>query len=201
MLTVLTPASSHNLTVKETFKTEMGITGTDQDAQIDLWIAQASSAIHTYVRRKTFARETVQQTEVLSSSRNELFLDREYEISITSVTEGSTLLSGSDYELDDRTLYRLDSSGCRRCWYTGRVVIVYAAGFTLLGNLPFTIERACLDAVKSLHFSKTRDNRLRSEKVLDIIEQSWSAAPSTSDHSLPPDVEAKLTDFIDWVVV
>lgn len=203
MLEVVTPAASHSLTTKEAFKAEMGISGSGQDTAIDEWIAQASSMICGFCRRATFMRETVRQTEVLEASLSQILLDREYAVVITSVVEGGVTLDPSLYEVFGRVLYRLSSSGDRDVWSCGdRVVILYAAGYSSISVLPAALQRACLDVTKEVYFAKGENGRLKSEKVLDIIEQSWAVSSSSSGSSpISADVQGKLLPFVDEVIV
>lgn len=199
MLQTLEPAVTNNLTTRDTIKQELKISGTDSDNDIDRWIEEASSKISAYCRVGTFGRRKVRQTEYCAGSS--IILELNLEPTITSVTVGGSALN--DYVLNEGMLYRL-SSDAPVPWsnYGGTVVIEYTTGYVLLGNLPQAIERACIDLVKQLYFDGPRDSRVKSERVLDIMEQSFHAqSSSAADSELPPGIAASLQPFVVEVIV
>lgn len=60
ILTVVTPAVTHDLTTLETVKDELNVTDTASDARYTRWIAEASGFVRSYCNR-TFASETVSE--------------------------------------------------------------------------------------------------------------------------------------------
>jgi len=196
MLVVNTAADSYDLTVLSTVKAELSIEGGASDAQLTEQIHQASDICATYCSR-VFADETV--TETLRNVRRTVIgLQRGPATTITSVTEDGTALLATEYEAetDDKGLsylYRL-SDDDRVDWDAAKLVIVYTGGYALLDGLPRTIERACIDLVKLLYFSASRDPVLRSVDVPGVMSKTyWVGA--TSDGALPPHIEANLAPF------
>jgi hypothetical protein len=202
ILTVVTPATSQDLTLLATVKAELGISGSTEDTAIETWIDQASAACSAYCNR-VFGRETVTQqfrryNRVERSSV--LVLDRFPVTSFTSVVEdGVTLVNGTDYECDLSTglLYRLSASDDSVvAWDCDKLTVTYVGGFALLGDLPATVERACISMVKLLRASATRDPALRSENILSGLYSYTLFGPSDmGPGGLPNDVEALLAPY------
>lgn len=183
MLSILDPATTNDLTILATLKTELGITDTASDAYLADLIRQASDTVTRYCGRATFNRETVQQTERLTCRRECIVLDRDILPAITSVTEGGTALTADEYELDGSLLYRL-CGDVRICWAACKVVIVYAAGYVSLTDVPYDLERAVLITAAAWHSAKGRDPMLRSETTEGVGATSWIATAGMA--AMPP---------------
>lgn len=202
MLTVLTPAASHDLTTLEAVKAELEVTGTLDDTVIAALIRQASATIARFCRR-VFALETVRQVVTIYGRLDQaagaefLFLDRTPVAEIVSITVDGIALAPADYELDAENgkLFRL-SGGYPVGWWGCRTVIVYRAGYDLLPGLPHDIERAAVDLVKRYYYGRSRDPALRSEQVLDVIDQAFtSTASEPMVDGLPADIAARLSFY------
>lgn len=195
MLQILTPASTGNLTTLDTVKQDLAITDSSKDVFLNRLILEASSKITSYCQRATFGAESLRQVEYGPLSCIVLARDLDPVISIVTVDGVAT----TDYELDGSLVYRTSSTS-RINWGAGRILIEYTAGYTLLGNLPPAVERACLDTIKHLYFNADRDAQLKGEKVLDIIDQTWSTA-GQQQSGLPVGVTDALAPFMLEVVV
>jgi len=195
MLQILTPATTGNLTTLDTVKQDLKITDSSQDVILNRLILEASSKITSYCRRTTFGSESLRQIEYGPLPCVVLARDLDPVISLVTVDGNAT----TDYELDGSLLYRM-ASNSRTTWESGRILIEYTAGYVLLGNLPPAVERACLDTIKHLYFNTDRDAQLKGEKVLDIIEQSWSTS-GQYELGLPAGVSEALTPFMLEVIV
>lgn len=187
MLEILTPASTNHLTVLDRVKTELGITGTDQDTRLADYISEASDMIAAYCNRDGFGAEELRQTERLSRARECIILARDLAVTITTVTVDGVALAAEDYELDGSLLYRIRHD-LRSCWDPGKVVIEYQAGYSLLGGLPHAIERAALDLVVGLYRGTGRDASVRQEMVEGVgstsffdMRTSGAALPLSAD--------------------
>lgn len=203
-LVVTVPASTGDLTVLATLKTELQITGSDQDLWLANVICQASDAIATYCRQ-VFVRETVVQTERGGWDREaQIVLARPIKPSITSIVEnGVTLTPVTEYELDGSILHRLYEGEypyrSERYWDMWRnltVAITYSAGYTALTDVPYDLERCCLDLCRHFYFGRARDPALRSERLLDISERSWfgnNAALMTN--GIPGEIAQRLDPY------
>lgn len=196
MLTVTTAASSYNLTTLEAVKTDLDISSSEDDAQLNDLIEAASIIVADHCRR-VFATETVQEILRPDMCHEDIVLQRFPVTSITSIVEDGTTLVATDYEanLANGAIARLYNN--RPCyWSTAKIVITYQSGFTLPGNenanLPAPIERATIDVVKSLYFAAGRDPLLRSDDVPGL--QAVTYYKSTGAE-LPPGVAALLGPY------
>ena len=181
MLTIVTPAASDDLTSLARVKTELGITGTAEDAKLTTLIAEASNLITIYCKRNSFGAQTVRQTERLSERLECIVLALDLAVVIASVTVDGVALLTTEWELDGALLYRLDASDDRRMWWEGgtKVVIQYATGWTLPAGAPDALERAAVDLVANLYRAAGRDTTVRSETVEGIGSISYVDGRST----------------------
>jgi hypothetical protein len=206
ILTVVTPADSQDLTTLATVKAELEITDISQDVQLALFIDQASGECATYCKR-VFGEETVSEQFRLGqgsrlhrrSRTEELILTRYPIASITSITEedGTVLVEDVDFEIDpDRGIaWRL--SGTERCgWRRGKTVVVYVGGYELLDSLPQTIERACIELVKTYYFASSRDPALRQISLPGVGERQYWVGPK-GEPALPSAVTDRLDLYCD----
>lgn len=160
MLTVITPAATRDLVTLADVKNQFDITTRGEDAKLATWISQASAAVEAYCG-DVYARETVSQTNRTRGYCGEgIILERSNISAINSVTENGVVLTGSDYELDGRVLYRLSSD--ERSYWTGKVIVEYVAGFSLAG-MPANVQRAVILTVGQYRIGTTRDPQIRSE--------------------------------------
>jgi hypothetical protein len=194
MLEITTPAASNDLTDLARVKTELGITTTAEDAKLAILISEASDLITAYCNRDTLRRETLRQTERISSPRECIILDRDLAVSITSVTVNGDALTASDYELDGSLLYRLDDD-TRVEWTDEKAVIVYAAGFNALSDVPDAISRAAVDIVVNLYRSAGRDTSIRTEMVEGVGSTSYTDLRANSGLPLSAERIQALTRY------
>ena len=178
MITIITPPTTNMLTVTATAARELAIS--DATAGLQELIGQASDVCARYCGRpEGFGRATVRQTE-----RNVnlpcIILDRDIAPAITSVIEDGTTLAVTDYELDGSLLYRL-SGDYRIQWRATVLQVTYAAGYTLLTDLPQDIERACLIVLQAIYSSRGRDPHIRSESADGVGSVSYLDPRSVSD--------------------
>jgi hypothetical protein len=213
MLTVLTPATSYDLTTVETVKTELGLTGSTDDAFLGTLIRQASDDVARYCRR-VLATESVR--EVFRTGRSyarpcdfdaPLWLARTPVVAVTSLIEDTvTLVDGTDWEVDKETgkLTRLvdGASGLVGYWGStmgwGSVITVeYSGGYSLLPDLPNDLERCAIDLLKRRYFARSRDPALRSQQVLDLVNKSFTADGSEPvKRGLPLSIAQRLDDYV-----
>lgn len=179
MLEIVTPASTGHLTVLDRVKSELSISGTGEDAKLTTLIGEASDLIAAYCNRDTFGREELRQTERVSMPRACIILARDLAVTVTSVTVDGEALDPADYEIDGSLLYRLNDDD-RLAWATGKVVIEYEAGFTLLTDLPPALERAAVDIVVNLYRGAGRDTSIRTEMVEGVGSTSYTDLRSNS---------------------
>lgn len=186
-------ATNRWLTARATVKTALKITDTDSDALIDALIPRAGRLIEAHCRlardaagaKPTFARETLRATWHSNASGargSELYLPWRLPVySIDSVVEAdSTLTVSTDYLLMGSTPGRLRrvSSDAPIEWSTGKIVVVFKAGFSvdtsLATNIDAAIEAAAIEQIKAMLFGADRDPTIRSENVPDLAAVSYS---------------------------
>lgn len=171
MIETLTPASTHLLTTLAAARAALTVTQTDA-ALADL-IAQASGIIQDALRRpEGLGRATYRQTIRLTQPAEYLVLAGDLAPAVSAVVADGITLPGTDYELSSGVLYRL-SDDARVMWTQAKVVVTYQSGYTLLGDLPYAIERACIDMVQALAYSRGRDPGVRSESVEGVGAVSY----------------------------
>ncbi len=216
-LTVAAAATTYDLTVLDTVKAECEVTGAADDAVLSALIRQASGDIASYCGR-VLARETVTETFRLDDDgicdprgwgqgwahykpgrggADPLRLDRWPIASVTSVVEDGTTLAGGDYtyKASNGLLYRL-SDDVIVPWSALKVVVTYAAGYALLSELPYEIERAAIDLVKLRYYARSRDPMLRSETILDVTSTAWTATGSAPTRGgLPEEIARRIDDY------
>jgi hypothetical protein len=173
------PAASKDLTVKATVKTELGITGTDNDAQIDTNIHQASALIAGHVGRDLAEDQRTDHFRIDGRDAIDVLRLSHWPVSsIDAITEAGIALDEYDYELDILTgrMWRLDAAGDRIEWTAGKITVQHTSGYALLTNLPHDLERACIEQVKAVFSGRQRDPTLKSESVPDVYQASYALA-------------------------
>jgi hypothetical protein len=190
MLEIITPAASHDLTVLDTARAELGGAPGVTDPEILALIGQASAACARACNRPTFARERVRQTEHYRGPEP-IVLARDLNTAVVSVTDNGTALDSTGYLLTDGVLWR-QSAGWRGAWCYGATVIEYDSGFELLAGLPEDIERACLLVLRAWFFSRGRDPTIRSMSS-EGIGMTQFAAPAAA--GLPPEAAQLLAPW------
>ena len=193
MLIVTTPAASFDLTTLETVRSELGVTDHAGDENLSRWIRHASDVISKYCNR-VFAQETIEETFRLATRNGDLLLSRYPVQSIASVQENDETLAAADYEFASATglLTRLRDD-TPTCWPPGKIVVTYTAGYILLTDLPFGIERACIVLVNQYRQSATRDPQLRSEAVEGVSSAGYFDG-GTEAGGMSPEVLGLLKD-------
>ncbi len=203
-ITIDTPAVCRDLTILETVKAELGIAvlDTSQDDRLTTLIKQASGIISAYCD-DIFAQETITETywsDFPSEWASSFMLTREPVSSIVSVVVDDVALDPSEYRLgDDGHLHRIDPlvGGWNHWVWMTTAVIKYTAGYPLLDDLPYGIERAAILLCKDYFYSTSRDPRVRSEEIPGVRNVSYWIGGNTgaTANTLPPDVIALLDPF------
>ena len=208
---VITPATSYNLTDLATVKTELSIPNTDtkSDAWLSLKIAQASSAIQTYCDR-TFVQETLQ--DVVYPDRADgpywslgnfqpLQLRRWPVASISSIVvqfdanpdNNYTFVQGLDFVLNGGPgqIIRLDqASALPAQWWAYPLTVIYVAGYA---TIPGDLVNATLQLVSQYFTARGRDPLTKRTNQPGGIGEIEYWVPNTPQGALPQSV----TDLID----
>jgi hypothetical protein len=202
-LEVITPAACLDLTILETAKMELGIppSDTSKDDKITTLIKQASSIVADYCNQ-VFGAEEVLETfwsDAPSSSYERSFmLSREPIISIDSVVIDGQTIDPTNYRMaTDGHLHRLDTVGLTFWCLTSTAEIHYTAGYVLLDDLPYGIERAALSLIKEYYAGFGQNPRVRSEEIpgLRRVDYQIGGGFAAGSGSLPPEVTALLWPY------
>ena len=199
MLTLISPAAHRRLTTVEAIKVELALTGGTDDACLEALIDQASDAIAAWCGR-SLALEGVRETLYRDGWAGMLMLSRWPVVSIEAVMIGGAALAPGSVEVEDGgLLHRLDDSGQRVGWPSGRMMVEYSAGYILPGlpgrTLPKDIERAAITLVKAWFMSRARDPQIKAETVDGIGSTSYGFSGLDRGFSLPPEVEGLLAPY------
>ncbi|MDE3017032.1 MAG: hypothetical protein KGI29_08975 [Pseudomonadota bacterium] len=215
--TVLTAASSYDLTTLENIKDDLAIPGTDtsSDATLARFITEQSALVAQYCNR-VFPIETVQ--DVIYPDRDpypyqvtgmlsELQLSRWPLVSVTTVTDtvavntSNTLVAGTDFVIDaDRGwLTKTDpNTGYPTGWSPDQYTIQYTAGYFEAGSgsPPPDLEMAVLRLVTARFKARGRDPFLRGQGEPGVgQEQYWIGALPGQTGPFPPDIAAVLEKY------
>lgn len=190
-VTILAPPASTALTTLANAKLDLGETATTDDRLINLLIARASAVIANWIGHP-LGLQTLQETfrhnygqpyvnnpyppsygVQQGATTKSLLLTCVPVVAVTLVTEdGTTLTSGTDYEVESRTglLWRL-ASGSQIGWTAQTVVVSYSAGYVLpqdtgTRSLPVDIEDVALTMVRSAYLNRGRDPAV----ILEVTE-------------------------------
>ncbi|MCO5132443.1 MAG: hypothetical protein M9932_18125 [Xanthobacteraceae bacterium] len=195
-LTIIEAAAETKLTTIAAAKAEMQLTSGADDAYLTTLIDQASDAVRSWCKR-VFAIETVRESIYPDTPGKSLMLSRWPVVAIAAVTINGVVEDVANVEAEDSGhLFRLDASGCRASWPSGRIVVEYSGGYVLPGQpnrtLPNDIERAALSLVRGSWFARTRDPLIRSEAVDGIGSTDYFSGTVSR---LPPDAESLLSPY------
>lgn len=190
IVNILTPAVSTDLTTVEVVKQELGITDTSADNKLLNYIRQASDLIARYCNR-SFGLQTVEEVFLDVCFRGPIALRHRPVVSIISLVESTSVIDPADYELDKERgmLHRATFGGLGWHW-AGDIVVEYQAGYDLLNDYPYDIERACVLLVKQSYFASTRDPTIRSEDIPGVASYSYGfgTARAAAITEIPPEV-------------
>jgi hypothetical protein len=196
MLTVTTAATKFNLIDTATARSAIGVTGNKDDKTLASFISRVSDVIARHCKR-TFAKETLQETFRLDWHSTDLVLARYPVSAITSVVENSQTLTASDYEADltRGVITRLydDRPGF---WSHRKITVAYSAGYDLPDDAPPGLQEAAIRLLSSYWHLGDRDPALRSDDVPGV----YSASYLDMEH-LPHDVRGLLAPFRDFRMV
>ncbi len=198
--TVSVSAASRDLTILETIKLELEIDDAQSDEFLLALIKDQSDAATSYCDRG-FAKETlIDDFHIYFDSYNPLRLSRTPVSSVTSLVEGASTLAGTDFEYDASggKIWRLDTSGNRTWWPSGKITVTYVGGYDLLTELPRDIERAVIIMVKQAWYDRTREPRLKSETVQDV--GSYSLYEQGMHYPLPGAAADLLNKYVRYSI-
>jgi hypothetical protein len=215
--TIVTAASSYDLTTLENIKDDLAIPDTDtsSDATLARFITEQSALVAQYCNR-VFPIETMQ--DVIYPDRDpypyqvtgmlsELMLSRWPVVSVASVTDtvavnvSNTLVAGTDFVIDAARgwLTKTDpNTGYPTGWSPDQYTIQYTAGYFTPGtdSPPADLEMAVLRLVTARFKARGRDPFLKSQGEPNIgTEQYWVGAMPGQTGAFPPDIAAALEKY------
>lgn len=193
MITVTAAASSRKLATLALLKEDLSITVSDNDTALNRILDQASSMITRYCGRE-FARETIVET-LPGNGKFTLLLTRTPIVSISAITYDGVTVSADDYSIREpeagiiynrygwnetaRASQGLSQNpilSSRENLYS----VTYVAGYILPSftdpagaNLPYDIERACLDIAKGYWVNPGINTVIQSESVPDVASVTY----------------------------
>ena len=182
------------LTTLARAKQTLGLNNTDNDTLISELITRASDESISYLRviepddgsANSLGREVYEETIRYATGDYQLFLSRRPVSNITSIVEGTTTLTASDYQINKATgvIERLGSDEIST-WGNDKIVVTYEAGYLLpeeVGrNLPHDIEEAVIEIIRSrLIETGVVEPEIRSEQIEDVGRVSYVTSGSHS---------------------
>ena len=214
---VVTPASSYDLTILANIKDDLAIPSTDtsSDTTLSRFITEQSALVAQYCNR-VFPIETVQDVIMpdrdpypyqVTGMQAELQLSRWPVVSVASVTDqvavgvANTLDEGSDFitDLERGWLTKLDpNTGYPTGWSPDRYTVQYTAGYFEAGSgsPPADLEMAVLRLITARFKARGRDPFLRSQGEPGVgQEQYWIGALPGQTGPFPPDIAAVLEKY------
>lgn len=196
ILTVVTPATSRDLTNLSTVKTRLGVCDNDSDSTISALIRESGDFISSYCNR-IFPKDKVSQTIRLGQSAAGIPLTRFPVGVVESVTENGTVLDPADYEVNNAGIISRLEGDEVSWWPPGKVTVVYFGGYDIPTGLPRDLEHACIRMVTLAFMAASRDPMVRQEDVPGVGSVSyWVGTPSgASTTGLPPDVTSTLDQY------
>lgn len=215
-ITVVDAAPNTRLTTIEAVKRNLGITDPDQDEPIQEMIQQNSDFIVSYTGR-TFARQNVTEKFVGKGLPN-ISLSITPIISISELKLKDAIIASEDFTIDDaeagilqiqtgftsteiawNTIDRAVSPYSVKDWsctYIGGYILPSWQVTDLPRDLPFDLERACIEMTKSTFHNATLDGSIRTYKIGDT-SVTWDKTSSSSgvNNAGIPTVAANIIDY------
>jgi hypothetical protein len=171
-------------------KLALGISGTDQDEQLQAMITFQSRIIAEYCDRRFGRAEAL---ETFTFDRGEILPSRQALIlslyPVVEVSEVSSLgATAADYEFDPAT-GRLWSDG----WWTGSVSVVYSGGYDLPEEAPARLQKALIETVYEQRTVGARDSSIREVQHGDTRISYFTSATSSASSGF---LSAPVVDLI-----
>jgi len=199
-----------NLTTADRVNLQLGLTDAAEISLLDDFIAEASQMIEDYCGR-SFERETLTE-KIAGNNTNMLFLSKFPIVEILSITHDGSAVTLTDVEISDaetgelyspfgfietarygNTASRPQIPSSERRLYS----IEYTAGYILPGeagrNLPFSLERACVEMVKSMFARRKDDPSVVKETLAGVASVEYGAAQGAA--AFPASVAAIIDNF------
>lgn len=162
-------------------KSELGIVGSAQDLRLQALLEQASGFINEYCGR-SFKRDVYVDNVVAYGNGSPLQVKNTPVIAIISIMLDGVVVPASSYQIDDANCGFIGGNwidtaiiarGTMGVIYNGmrkkRYSVTYEAGYLLPDdvnrNLPYAIEKACIELVRGAYIATGRDIGIKSESI------------------------------------
>lgn len=199
---VTTPATDVSLLTTAELRQAAGISDGSKDAELSVIGRRVSTAIARQccivddgVNPPTLLRETC--TEVFRwTGCGPLRLARRPVTSVVSVVSAGVTIDAANYEISGgRNLYSLSSDELSE-WTTGKITVVYQAGFV---TAPDDLKLAAAKLVTATYAEAARDPSLKREDIPGVIEREYWVAPS-KDPLLTREIEDLIAPYGErWI--
>lgn len=190
MLIITSPNTDRSLLTLAELRAAVGVTDSSKDAQLQALgnytaaaITQACKVAKAGAVPPTLRLETVTESFKFKTQQDAIFLARKPVVEVTGVTEDSSSLTDTDWEVDGHGLYRLTSSE-RAQWAMGQTTIVYSAGYA---TVPDDLKFAAIKFVQAEWAQGARDPLLKRISREGVGEREYWVEPS-KDSIIPGEV-------------
>lgn len=214
MLIVTTSADDPFLMTPAQMRVASGLApgDTSQDVPLALLNARISAEIYDFAgiavadsgQEPTLRQETLTETFRCPSS-GPLLLSRRHHVEIVSVHIDEEAIDPDGYEVEaEAGMLNRVVGNYLSCWRGGTITVVYKAGFEIV---PATLIGAASDLIRFRRSEIERDPLVRSQRVrvdgVDEVQTDYwvnsvtSGSASSAGASIPPNVAAALTRFVN----
>lgn len=204
------PSATDGLTTVSRVAVQLGVTNETDVFLLSSFINEATAMIERYCGRK-FKQETI-TTKFAGNGERYIFLDRLPVNSITSITHDGQTVPSSDYEISNAetgeifnrygwietvakssTVSRPDVTFSEEKLYS----ISYSGGYILPGNasrsLPYDLERACVELVKSMFSQRKNDPSVTKQSLSGVASVEYGSGQGAAN--MPSSVVAILDNY------
>jgi hypothetical protein len=208
MLSIASPNTDRSLLTLAELRAAAGVSDGSKDATlipmgnyISAAITSACKVTKAGAIPPTLRLETVTETFLFKSLQKCLVLARRPIVTITSLTQMSSVLSTNDYQADESSgiVYRKNGIGPYfeavgpwgfwpgqfGWWATGSTVVEYSAGYA---TVPDDLKYAAIKFVKSEILTGSRDPLLKRLSVAGVSDREWWVSDKTSAGVVPLEV-------------
>jgi hypothetical protein len=193
---VTTPADDLSLLTIEELRAAVGVTGTAEDAALKTLGLRLSASIARQcciasdgINPATLMLETCTETFRAVRPPNELILARRPVTAIVSVSEHGAIIDPADYEIRRSAGILARLRGDRfSCFPTGKITVVYKAGFE---DLPEDLKLAASKLALALYSETSRDPNLKRVSIPDVEEREYWVGPADD-----PLLSAEIQDLL-----
>lgn len=201
---IVSAPSQTDLTTRDTVKTSLLISGTDDDSFIDTLIKTASSFIQKYCN-KDFARTRVIEKVKPFRDLSVLKITNYPVTEIHSVSYNGTALEAAGYITDRKSQGIIDAAENTNFLICGKFYkyeVDYTYGYLLPGevgrNLPDDIERACVQLVKNIYLTRDIHSGLKMMDVPEVFRGAFAGGdlPNTAfNQYVSPEIKMLLHPY------